>query len=54
MVAGAGPFRARAEGLPRDERARFHDEFVDYLERHRGADGVHVPGPYLVVLGTRR
>jgi SAM-dependent methyltransferase len=54
MLAGAGPFRARAESLPPDEAARFHREFVDYLEQHRGADGVHVSGPYLVVLGTRR
>jgi SAM-dependent methyltransferase len=54
MLEAAGPFRARAESLPPDELARFHAEFVDYLEQHRGADGVHVPGPYLVVLGTRR
>ena len=31
-----------------------HGRYVAYYERFRGPDGVSVPKPFLIVLGTRR
>jgi SAM-dependent methyltransferase len=54
LLSGAGPFKARAESLEPERREELHREFVEYLESFRGEDGISLPAPFLVVLGTRR
>jgi hypothetical protein len=54
LVASAGTFKARAEGLEPERRDELHAEFVDFLELHRVNGGVRVPGPYVLVIGRRR
>jgi SAM-dependent methyltransferase len=53
LLAASGPFRTRAAGLDPEQRERFHREFVELLESHRGDGGISVPAPYLVALGRR-
>jgi SAM-dependent methyltransferase len=54
LMSGSGLFKARAVALEPDRREQLHDEFVRYLEEHRGPDGINVPAPYVLVLGLRR
>ena len=54
LLAASGPFKARAESLTPERRSELHREFVDYLEQHRGPGGIRLPGPYLLILGSRR
>jgi len=54
MVTSAGPMKARSETLEPQQREALHREFVELLEAHRTDGGIHLPGPYLLVLGTRR
>jgi SAM-dependent methyltransferase len=53
-VRSVGPFKAANENLEPEQRDAFHREFVEWLEAHREGDRVHLPGDYLLVLGTRR
>lgn len=54
LTTSVGPFKARAGSLDPDAREQLHRELVDYLESHRMNEGIHVPGAYLLVVGTRR
>ncbi len=54
MRTSAGPMKARAETLEPERLESLHVEFVELLEAHRTNGGIHLPGPYLLVLGTRR
>jgi SAM-dependent methyltransferase len=54
LLASSGPFRARAADLPPARLEEFHREFVELLEAHRQGDKIHLPAPYLVIIGTRR
>lgn len=49
-----GPLRALRRSLEPAEEAQLEREFLAFLESHRGAEGVRVPGEYLLVLGRRR
>jgi SAM-dependent methyltransferase len=49
-----GPMKARTQTLDPAELEQMHREFVELLELHRANGGIHLPGPYLLVLGTRR
>jgi SAM-dependent methyltransferase len=50
----APPFKAMVEEMERDRREAFRAAYVEYCERYRDDGQVHVPRPYLLVLGTRR
>jgi SAM-dependent methyltransferase len=54
LVSSSGQFKARAESLDRSRRDAFHDEFVEFLERHRTDGRIELPGPYVLAVGTRR
>lgn len=54
MLTSAGPMKARAETLEPEQLETLHREFVELLESHRTNGGIHLPGPYLLVVGTRR
>ena len=54
LLAASGPFKARASELEPERLESLHGEFVELLESHRTDDGIRVPAPYLLVLGTRR
>lgn len=54
QVASVGPMKARTETLEPAELEQFHREFVELLEAHRTDGGIHLAGPYVLVLGTRR
>jgi len=54
VSTSAGPMKARTESLQPAELEELHREFVELLEEHRTAEGIHLPSPYLLVLGTRR
>jgi hypothetical protein len=49
-----GPTKTLAESLDPDRRKELHPAYVAFLEGYRTAHGVHLPRPYLIVLGTRR
>ena len=49
-----GTFKALVEALAPDRREELHRAYVAYLERHRTDGGIHVPDPYLLILGKRR
>jgi hypothetical protein len=50
----APPFKAMLARMDDATREDFHQAYVDYCEGFRTGDGVAVPRPYLLVLGTRR
>jgi SAM-dependent methyltransferase len=52
--SAAPPFKAMVTGLDDDTRQSFRDAYVEYCERFRDGDAVHVPRDYLLVLGRRR
>jgi SAM-dependent methyltransferase len=51
LTFAVGPFKALAESLEGDERERYHEDFVRYVD---GFGGEGVPGDYVLVLGTRK
>ena len=53
-VRTVGPFKAATENLEPEQLDAFHSDFVEWLEEHREGDRIHLPGDYLLVLGTRR
>ncbi|AEF41515.1 class I SAM-dependent methyltransferase [Hoyosella subflava] len=49
-----GPTRTLAANLEPERRAQLRQDFADFFEGYRTAEGIHQPRPYLIVLGTRR
>jgi SAM-dependent methyltransferase len=53
-LSASGPFKTRVATLAHDSRERLHRDFVAYLDQHRRNGLVHVPAPYVLIVGTRR
>jgi SAM-dependent methyltransferase len=50
----APPFRAMIAGLEGERRERFREAYIEFCERYRDGDRVHVPRAYILVLGTKK
>jgi ubiquinone/menaquinone biosynthesis C-methylase UbiE len=49
-----GPAKTLAESLDPERREALRARFIAHCERHRDANGVRLPNPYLMILGRRR
>ncbi len=54
VTSSVGPMKDVLQRLEAEQRDELHSLEVDFLERHRAADGVRYPQPYLLILGQRR
>jgi hypothetical protein len=54
LIESDGPARAGVAGVSAAERTALERDWIDYFERHRTAEGISAPRPYLLILGRRR
>lgn len=54
FVAGYGPTRTLAASLDEERRAALKRDFVDFHEKYREGQGIHVPRTFVLTLGVRR
>jgi SAM-dependent methyltransferase len=50
----APPFKAMVAAMDDEKREAFHQAYVEYCQEYPYGDGVRVPRPYLLILGTKR
>ena len=54
QLSGAGPVRQLYESFNDERRRELRGAAIAYFESERDGDEIRAPGPYLLILGSRR